>query len=148
MMNPLDNRPGSKGSRTLPRVLLGLLALSCVGIASELLLLDHYEGWRQWIPLAALTAIFANSIAVLATPSSPLLGVYFHVKGNLEFELELHPTVKGWEKIWNVMKGAFPALAPLSMAQLGLLGLIAARAHPSFRRPRPANIQNEERGSS
>jgi len=148
----------------LPRVLLGLLALSCVGIASELLLLDHYEGWRQWIPLAALTAIFANSIAVLATPSSPLLkllqwlavallvvgglGVYFHVKGNLEFELELHPTVKGWEKIWNVMKGAFPALAPLSMAQLGLLGLIAARAHPSFRRPRPANIQNEERGSS
>jgi hypothetical protein len=61
---------------------------------------------------------------------SGALGVYFHVRGNLEFELEMTPAAAGWLLWREVMTGATPALAPGAMVQLGLVGLAWAYRHP------------------
>ena len=50
------------------------------------------------------------------------LGVWFHLKANFEFEMELHPSLEGWELLKESLSGAIPALAPGSMVALGLVG--------------------------
>ena len=63
---------------------------------------------------------------------SGALGMYFHLKANVEFELELHPTVRGMELVIESLTGAMPALAPGTMTQLGLLGLLITFRHPAL----------------
>jgi hypothetical protein len=65
--------------------------------------------------------------------ASGLLGIWFHYQGNVEFELEMYPTIGGVKLFWEAMKGATPALAPGTMIQLGLLGLLFTYRHPVFR---------------
>ena len=36
---------------TIRIVLFAILLLGMIGIGAELILLDHTEDWRQWIPL-------------------------------------------------------------------------------------------------
>ena len=135
------------------RLALGLLVFGSVGTAAELLLLEHFEDPWQWTPIALLGLGLLSGSAVLfrASPvrvralqilmSSYLLagglGVYFHLKANLEFERELNPAVAGSDLILNVLGGAMPALAPGAMAQLGLLGLLLCFRHPSLARGDP-----------
>jgi hypothetical protein len=52
------------------------------------------------------------------------LGVYFHIRGNVEFALERDPSLSGLRLLWKALRGATPALAPGALAQLGLLGLL------------------------
>jgi hypothetical protein len=120
----------------------------------ELVLLEHYEDWQQWIPLAALAAGLLAVIAVAGRPTratvrvfqllmlgflvSGALGIYLHLAGNVEFELEIEPELRGLALAWNALRGATPALAPGALAQLGLLGLIAVVRHPTMRRPPPS----------
>ena len=61
-----------------------------------------------------------------------LLGLYLHLRGNAEFERELHPAAAGWTLWWDALRGATPALAPGALAQLGLVGL--AYAWPTLHR--------------
>ena len=61
-------------------------------------------------------------------------GVILHYRGNAEFELEMHPAVRGFDLFRDAMMGATPALAPGTMAQLGLLGLASTYRHPRLRR--------------
>ena len=122
---------------------LALLTLGFLGTGAELVLLEHYEGVWQKVPLALL-ALGLLSVALCAfnrrrgcirflqcvmllTLVGGLAGLYFHFQGNLEFELEMHPDERGWPLIWNTLKGATPALAPGMMILLGLLGLGAAQ---------------------
>ena len=74
-----------------------------------------------------IRALRVLGVAFLATG---VLGLILHFKGNVEFELELHPSMGGFELVWEGLRGAFPALAPGAMAQLGLLGLVACYRHP------------------
>jgi hypothetical protein len=60
------------------------------------------------------------------------VGLYLHLKANVEFELELRPTMANTELILETLKGAIPALAPGVMVQLGLLGLLACFRHPAL----------------
>jgi hypothetical protein len=60
------------------------------------------------------------------------VGLYLHLKANVEFELELRPTMADTELILETLKGAIPALAPGVMVQLGLLGLLACFRHPAL----------------
>lgn len=132
----------------LRRLLLAVLLAGMAGTAVELVLLGHTEEWTQWIPLALFGLAAPVVGALWARPTRPriqlfrvlmgcfigsgIVGQVLHLKGNVEFELEMRPSMAGLELAWNALTGATPALAPGSMILLGLLGLLAA-----FRMPAP-----------
>lgn len=131
------------------RLLLGVLVLGLVGTLTELLLLAHWDGWRQWLPLVLLGAGVVAVSAVGIAPSRATvwslrsvmmvslvvgaIGVWFHYRGNVEFEVEMSPEVAGWRLFAEAMTGATPALAPGAMAWIGLLGLLVTWRHPAAR---------------
>jgi hypothetical protein len=130
------------------RLALYLLLFGTLGTGVELILLEHYEDPWQWAPLALLGAGFALGGLVAVRPTSgavsglrlvmgtyllaAAVGLYLHVKSNVEFELEFRPTMAGTELIIETLRGAIPALAPGAMAQLGLLGLLVCFRHPAM----------------
>ena len=132
---------------TLRRLLLATLAIGAVGTAAELLLLEHYESALQYAPLVLLAvgiaaigwhaatssarSVVALQVVMVLFLASGALGVALHFKGNVEFELELHPGVTGGELVLNTLMGATPVLAPGSMALLGLIGLAYTYRHPA-----------------
>ena len=127
--------------------LLYILLFGAVGLLAELYLLDHYEDWRQWIPLVLIVAGTAAGVWLALRPSqravrtfrvlfaayvpAGLLGVYFHFQSNVEFEQELHPNSSGLELVAESLGGAMPTLAPGAMIMLGLLGILVALQHPA-----------------
>ncbi len=133
------------------RLALGLFLIGCGGTAAELLLLEHFEDPWQWTPIALLGAGFAGGVvlAIRATPGAlrvfrylmwlfmPAggLGMYLHLKSNVEFERELNPAVGGFDLAVDVLMGAMPALAPGHMIQLGLLGFLVMLRHPALMKP-------------
>ena len=155
-MQPSDTQTGDAAANARPQgrlrnALLGLIVIATVGLAAELLLLDHFETFAQWLPLAVLGVCFASAVFVvlrpartslrlfqvvmLATFATGVAGVVLHYRSNVEFELEMYPTLGGWPLIWQSLKGAIPALAPGALAQLGLLGLVFTVGHPGLRSP-------------
>jgi uncharacterized protein (DUF983 family) len=56
----------------LRRILLAVVLVGIVGLAAELLLLEHYEDAWQWAPLALLAA---GLVAVAAVALRPRRGV-------------------------------------------------------------------------
>ena len=127
---------------TTRRLLLGLLVLGMAGTATELWFMNHYEDWKQLIPFAgmgiSLLALlwFAFSRSTGATRSFRLCmfllmvigatGTILHYRANMEFQLEMDPTMGGMALLFKVLHAkAPPALAPGNMALLGLLGLIS-----------------------
>jgi hypothetical protein len=147
-------RAESKGEpavlATLRRLLLAVVLVGIVGLAAELVLLEHYEGVWQWVPLVLLGTGLVTGALVGVRARRPVLvafrgvmvlfvaagalGVYFHQRGNAEFERESDSTLRGVALLWESLRGATPSLAPGSLAQLGLLGLALTFAHPAFRR--------------
>lgn len=129
------------------RYLLYILLFGAVGLLAELYLLDHYEDWRQWIPLLLIVAGATAGVWMAVRPSrravrtfrillaayvpAGLLGVYFHFQSNVEFEQELHPNSSGLELVTESLGGAMPTLAPGAMIMLGLLGILVALQHPA-----------------
>ena len=127
---------------TTRRLLLGLLFAGMAGTSAELWLMGHHEDWLQTIPfygmlLSALTLMwFAFSRSVPATRSFRLAmvllmaagvtGAILHYRANMEFQLEMDPTMGGMALLLKVLHAkAPPALAPANMALLGLIGLIS-----------------------
>ncbi len=119
------------------------------GTGVELFLLDHTEDWMQIMPFVAIGLGLVAAVLVLVRPSRPgvrflqvtmwgfvlsgVLGTWLHYKGNVEFELEMYPSMTGLELVWEALTGATPSLAPGLMAQLGLLGLACTYRHPRLR---------------
>jgi len=134
----------------LRRILLAVVLVGIVGLAAELLLLEHYEDVWQWTPLALLAAGLVAVAAVALRPARGVLlafralmavyivggalGAYLHLQGNAEFERESDPALTGTALLWESLRGATPALAPGALAQLGLVGLALAYRHPALRR--------------
>jgi hypothetical protein len=125
------------------RILLGILLIGLAGMGIELLLLKHYEEATQVIPLALIAVAFvvtawhaarasvasllALQITMVLFVAAGLLGVYLHYRANVEFQREVDPSIAGWTLFWKAMTAKTPpALAPGSMAQLGLIGLAYA----------------------
>ena len=120
------------------RLLLITFALACAGVAAELLLLEHFEDWRQVIPLALLgmgmlvaawhARVRSKSaermlfITLLLMAASGIVGQVLHVLGNIEFEREADPAIRTWPLIVESMMGATPALAPGTMVLLAVVG--------------------------
>lgn len=128
------------------RGLLALLAFGCVGLLGELVLLEHYEEWLQITPLALLgvtmltilwqwtsptrASLRALQVVMLLLIVAGAVGVVLHFAGNYEFERELEPDLGGMPFWLEVIRGATPTLAPGTLIQFGLLGLLYAYRHP------------------
>lgn len=132
---------------SLRRFVLATLVFGICGVLAELFLLAHYEDWRQWIPLVLLAAGLPPAALTLLRPGRlsvrilrllsmswvpiGILGVYFHLDSNLEFEREMNAAAGGPSLVWEALTGALPALAPGTMILLGLLGLAITDGHPA-----------------
>jgi len=127
-------------------LILGLILLTTLGLIVELALLGHTEDRIQWIPFVSLGVGFLAALSFAVWPgvgtlrllrlvmggclAAGLAGLYFHYRGNVEFELEMYPSRAGLQLFWEAITGATPALAPGALAQLGLLGLAFTYRHP------------------
>jgi uncharacterized membrane protein len=132
------------------RILLVTLVLGLVGTGMELLLLEHFEDWRQMIPLGLIAAallvllwhaaqrgpapVQVLQVLMLVFVLAGVLGLTLHYQGNAEFEREMYPDLAGMELFRESMMGATPALAPGIMIQLALVGLAYAYRHPRLTR--------------
>ena len=130
--------------------LLASLAFGIVGTVAELILLGHVESAQQWIPiglcaLATLVLVWhvaapqLGSVRALQATMvlfvlSGLVGVGLHFRGNVEFELEMYPSMSGLELVTKTLTGATPVLAPGSMTLMGLIGLSSTYRHPLLQR--------------
>lgn len=147
----------------LRAALLAVFLFGVVGVLGELVLLEHTEDVWQWTPLVLLgagpfvlawhgmsrgpAALRTFQALMILFVVSGIAGLLLHYKGNVEFELEMHPGATGWGLVWEALKGATPALAPGTMIQFGLLGLVYTYKHPRFTAGGPPskefqNVQN------
>ena len=133
------------------RLMTGLIALFVMGaVVTELFLLKHFEDWRQLLPFAMVALGGAALLIQLIRPTAAgvtalrvlmviliatgLLGVYFHYAGNLEFQMEMDATQRGWALMKKILEAKTPpALAPGALVQIGLLGLLYTYRHPSLK---------------
>lgn len=122
------------------KLLIASFTLLLLGTCSELLLLGHFEdNWQlvpviilgiaiptlaaiQWLGFRQLTLPFR--VLMFASILSGLLGIWFHLEANYEFEIEMYPTLRGWDLLSEIMTGAIPALAPGGMVAIGLIGIL------------------------
>ena len=128
-------------------MLASLLTLGLAGTVIELVLLDHVEEWRQLLPFAAIggatvmlawvvlrpsrTSVRVFQAVMAALIAAGVAGVWFHYRGNLEFQMEMDATQRGLSLLLKVLGAKTPpALAPGVMVQLGLLGLVYTYRHP------------------
>ena len=130
-----------------------IFVLGSVGLGVELLLLGHFQEWRQQVPLALLVSglvlIAAHMgcrcpvvlrifrLAMLAFVLGGVAGFWFHINGNMEFELEMNSRLAGWDLVSRTASGALPVLAPGALIQLGLIGLLYTYGHPGLRAGQP-----------
>ena len=87
-------------------------------------------GWRFVDRKPASMRAFQGVMILFVV--SGFVGLLLHYQGNAEFELEMYPTLKGLDLFWEAVKGATPTLAPGTMIQLGLLGLVYTYRHPAL----------------
>lgn len=132
----------------LRRGILALLVFGCVGLLGELLLLEHYEELPQIAPLVLLgltlvtvlwhwmdgrkPSLRALQVLMMLLIIAGIVGVALHTNGNYEFERELEPDLTGMPFWIEVIRGATPTLAPGTLIQFGLLGLLYAYRHPAL----------------
>jgi hypothetical protein len=133
---------------SIRRWLLWTLAAGVAGTELELLLLGHFDSASQVIPLVLLAcgagcvvwhaaAPRRSSVRAMQTMmalfvASGVLGVALHYRGNVEFELEMYPAMRGFELMGKTLTGATPIFAPGSMVLLGLVGLACTHRHPAL----------------
>lgn len=130
-----------------------IFVLGTLGLGIELLLLGHFEEWRQQVPLVLLglglillaaRLLYRGAIilrlfrwTMLTFVLGGLVGLWFHLSANMEFELEMYPTLSGLELLLKALGGALPALAPGALVQLGLIGFLYTYQHPALSREQP-----------
>jgi hypothetical protein len=144
----MDRDGAERALAVLRALLLAVLALALVGTGAELFLIGHTEEIWQLLPLIAIGLGLLGCGALALRPTratvqlfrllmgcfivTGALGLVLHFRGNTEFELEMRPSMSGFELVWNSLTGATPALAPGSMIQLGLLGLLCTLGHAAL----------------
>ena len=105
-------------------------------------MMGHHEDAWQWAPLAVMAVCLLGALWVLATWSVPAvqafrilmfvlmvtgaIGAVLHYRANMEFQLEMDPSVGGLALMTKVLHAkAPPSLAPGNMVLVALIGLIA-----------------------
>lgn len=136
--------------RLVRAALLAILTIGVLGTGVELLLLKHTEDWWQWAPIVMLAAALIVTVVVALAPVAGtvrtlqalmllflitgVVGTWLHYKGNVEWELERMASLSGMELFRAAIMGATPTLAPGTMVQLGLIGLLYTYRHPALAR--------------
>lgn len=145
---------------TLRSLLLAVVALGAVGLLVELALLEHWEARAQLVPLLVLLLVLGSSGALALAPADPArvrlfrwvmavavvagaVGVGLHLSDNLAFEREILPDAPLGAALWEAFHGATPLLAPGSLIQLGLVGLVLTWRHPALRRDTPSAVAGD-----
>jgi uncharacterized membrane protein YhhN len=129
-------------------MVLAVFVLGVLGTGGELLFLGHTVGVNQLIPVVLLVmsilvlgwhgferksaSLRTFKITMMFLVAAGMVGTGFHYWANQKFELEADPNMKGMALFSKVMTGPTPALAPGTMIQLGLLGLIYTFRHPAL----------------
>lgn len=138
----------------LRRLILALLLLGLTAVVVDLLLLAHYEDSRQLIPFVATAfgvgvicwhlasgsaaSVRGVQVVMLLLVVTGAVGVVLHFRGNMEFQLDIDPSIGGFALFNKVMHAkAPPAMAPGALVQLGLLGLLYTYRHPVLASRRP-----------
>ena len=125
--------------KRLRTFLAATFVLGVLGSGTELWLIDHTEDRWQWVPLilmaiGILTLTLHLAIkrtwsrrtfgaVMLGFIGGGFWGLWLHYQGNVEFEREVFPSLRGFELFWEAIRGATPALAPGTMVLLGLIGI-------------------------
>ena len=149
-LNVTSNKKRAGSVLSLRRGALLIFVLGTLGLGAELLLLGHFEEWRQQVPLVllglglvllAVRLLYRGALVLrlfrwtmLAFVLGGLAGLWLHLSANMEFELEMYPTLSGLELLAKALGGALPALAPGALVQLGLIGFLYTHQHPALRR--------------
>ena len=137
---------------TLRRFIAAILFLGMAGALTELFLLGHTEDFDQWIPIGLLLVALVLLVWNTMRPTvaslrlwqavmvlffiAGLTGSWLHFGANLEFQLEMDPSLSGAALFWKAAQAKSPpALAPGVMVQMGLLGLAYTFRHPYLRKP-------------
>jgi hypothetical protein len=132
----------------LRRGLLVLLVIGAVGLLGELVLLEHYEDALQFVPFGLLTLTLIvttwhwvsgsrtslrtfQAVMLLLILAAPV-AIFLHLRGNYQAEREFDPSLLGLDLWLAVFRGEAPTLAPGTLAQFGLLGLLYAYKHPAL----------------
>lgn len=155
MSTPPDTSPPAPGVvlARLRMLLLVVIVVGMAGTAADLLLLEHYEDGWQMAPLVMLAlglmmaawawsaasraAVMALRVTMLVFLATGAAGLVLHFNGNMEFQHEMDPTLRGWDLFVTVMRAkAPPALAPAAIVQIGLLGLLFTYRHDALERER------------
>lgn len=140
----INSPPGvpdqDRNLNTLSRILSFSFLTGSVGILSDLLLMHHYEGYSQSIPILLLSLSAIIFLANLSLKTKWLLrtfkyslvilivcavsGVYFHLAGKAGFKTEINPSLEGWNLILACITGNSlpPVLAPGSIILVALFG--------------------------
>jgi|SRR5688500_6077185 hypothetical protein len=136
----------------LRRVVATLVAFGLLGIAAELVLIDHVENLSQLAPVIVLpvAAVMLGPVAFGSAPwnvvalrgalavvvLAGIAGVGLHVYESWEFQAEVDPSLGGAERAWAALRAQSPpSLAPGQIALLGLLGLAVAGPATAGRPP-------------
>lgn len=125
---------------TAQRLTVLVVVFMALGTGTELFLIGHFEDAWQWVPILIVGTSLLVFLVRLIKESSPLrrsfqvlmyvsmlsgvVGSYFHIRANFEFEQELHADAAGMPLLVNSLSGALPALAPGSMIVFGLIGIL------------------------
>jgi len=133
---------------SLRQLVLALVLFGIIGLEIELAFLRHADSFAKWLPhiclllgLVVTLAVYLNSRKTVLRSFQAImvlylligvLGVYFHLRANVDFAMERDPSLSGLKLLWKALRGATPALAPGALAQLGLLGLLYTYGHPSL----------------
>lgn len=159
MTSPTQSPTESASMRVIRVSLLWIFLFGSIGTAAELLLLEHFEDFWQWIPLMLIGVALPCLLAMLVSPAraarrvfeismvlivaSGLQGLFLHYKGNAEFEIEMYPSLEGLGLFWEALRGATPTLAPGTMSVLGLIGLVYSYCHGRVSRltDRPITVE-------
>lgn len=143
----------------LRALLLALVGVGALGLLTELTLIGHWTAAPQFVPLLTLAAALAATVVVAVRPSrttvsafravmavavlAGLGGIGFHFFDNWAFEREVTPDASAVALLWPVLRGATPLLAPGSLVQLGLAGLVTTYRHPAFHPPDPRSAAGD-----
>lgn len=144
MTEVVTGRPSESAAEVLRRLrkfLLVLTVLLFAGALAELWLVGHTEDVIQLVPFMLSVVGIVVSVLVYVWPSrgtiqvmriwmavvglGTLLGVYFHIEGNVLFQREVDPNATTSQLVWEGLGGGNPLLAPGILAIAALLAIAA-----------------------